>query len=248
MITLKSMITTQGGERMRHGGRPSWQVVIEEPPELHLVLFVRDAFGLAVRDPSDGTGGPGPLVPDVPDLRALLDDDARAGAATAWPAWWRAALDGRRGRRGPGERPADIGPPPAPYADAPDFPSLAPVPPLRAAARVAFRPFLQWWSAPWDGPASGGRRRDGWIDLPGAEGRLVNLHAPSRRTEQDVVARLERELGRHVRPFEYRVGVLAVEEPDVVLAEGRSAVVSGRLLGSADRYAEWLHDVLLPHA
>jgi len=36
---------------VRRAGRSSWQVVEDEPTDLHLVLFVRDGFRLAVDAP-----------------------------------------------------------------------------------------------------------------------------------------------------------------------------------------------------
>ncbi len=74
------------GRIMRRIRQPSWQVAIDEPDDLHLVLFVRDACRLTL-------AGPGPLVPQVPDFSGLLDEDARARAGDAWPAWWDGALD-----------------------------------------------------------------------------------------------------------------------------------------------------------
>jgi hypothetical protein len=64
---------------------PSWQINIDEPEDLHLALFVRDACGLTV------SASPGPLRA-APSLAHPVPADERAGIAAARQAWWDALL------------------------------------------------------------------------------------------------------------------------------------------------------------
>jgi len=227
---------------MRYVNRPSWMVVVDEPDDVHLVLFVRDHFRLS------GAGGPGPLVPEVPDASGQAAASIRSAAASAWPAWWHAVLDSHRE---PGQRPAAPAvPAPFPalagHLDPPDFASLSATPELRELARTAFRPFLRWWAPP-PGAAPARRRPGGPLGLPGARGRLIDLHLP-RHTVQDAVVSLETELQRSARPFEFRIDIVAVTEPVVLLQDSNAAVISAELARDETRYRDWLHTVLRPLA
>jgi hypothetical protein len=233
---------------MRTRGTASWRVAEDEPEDLHLVLFVRDCLRLPV--PAEGL--PGPLTPPAPDLSGLLEASVRGDAAAAWPAWWRAALVAHRATG----RPV---PPSASIAehhqaarlrhaadDGPRFESLSAVPALRAAARTAFAPFLQWWSPPW--PAAGAPPRPGGpLALPGVHGELIDLHL-HRRTVNEVVIRLERELARTANPFDLRIDILAVTEPAVVVQDEHHALVSAGLVRNETDYRDWLYATLRPLA
>jgi len=192
-------------------GHPSWTVVEDEPRDLHLVLFVRDCFGLGT-----GHGGVGPLTAAVPDLGDRVTASGVAAAAAAWPAWWRAALG----------RFSDVASPAAVE--------------LRELVDAALPAFQEWWSPPPDAAGAPGARRPA---LPGVRGQLVDLHL-NRLTVARVVNRLEEELGRQARPFEFRVDILAVGEPSVVASHPGSAVISAELVGFEPRYEQWLHGVL----
>ncbi len=229
---------------MQRAGQPSWQVAIDEPDDLHLVLFVRDACRLTVDDP-------GPLAPQVPDLSGLLDEDARARAGAAWPAWWDVALDAHRSH-------SRALPPGATIAmrhaqtrmahaamDGPQFASLALSPELQRAAGLAFNAFGQWWSPPW------APDRESWhkgrLGMPGVRGQLVDLHF-GRSTVQQVVGRLERDLNRCVSPFDFAIDVVAVASPSVLIQEAHYAVIAGSLVGDETAFADWLRTALHPLA
>jgi hypothetical protein len=90
-------------------GRPSWQIRLDTPQDLHLLLFVRDAFTLLLGPPSAGAPDPGargpgtqqPMMPgrlerDVPDRSELVGDLDHADAARSWITWWRDGLDRHR--------------------------------------------------------------------------------------------------------------------------------------------------------
>lgn len=178
---------------------------IDAPYHLHAALFVRDAFALVPDLGPTGRGAPGPL-PGVPDVRA---PDAPRPSAADWTAWWRSVLDVRHG-----------------IVDAPEFESLAGMPDLQAAARVAFPAFHAWWNV---GGAKGGLVRA--LDTRG----IAVTHA---------VARLEAELGRPAAPFDLAIQVLAVSEPDVLVHDGDDAVISVAFLAAPLRFDAWLDGVL----
>src|SRR4249920_3209718 len=128
-------------------GRLSWQVVEDEPEDLHVVLFVRDSLRLSPQ----AVGQPGPLEPNVPDLRETTSRSQRDTASAAWPVWWASAL-GVREMTGP-RLPVDASDAAfvrrARPVDPPGFESLAHAPELRDAARATWDAFREWWSPPW---------------------------------------------------------------------------------------------------
>src|SRR5712691_11801165 len=173
---------------MRMQGRPSWRIVIDEPEDLHLVLFVRDCCRL----PAGAAGQPGPLAPTVPDLSRLMDESARHAAGAAWPAWWQAAIDAHRAVSRPLPHDASSS---AHHrqawqlhaaVDGPQFGSLSRTPALREAARAAFGPFQQWWAPPVPAGAQDRPRPGGLLGLPGVRGYLIDLHL-GRSIVHDVV-------------------------------------------------------------
>jgi hypothetical protein len=234
----------EGDRCALRAGRPSWQITIDEPEDLHLVLFVRDCFGL----PGDS---PGRLSPPVPDLSGQLDESARSAAAAAWPAWWQAVL-GARAERGPqpprGDREDAVRRARLFHAaaDGPEFASLAGDPALSLAARTAFGPFQQWWSPPLPGEPGTRPGSPRGLGLPGAHGELIDLHHGSSAVH-DVIGRIEQELGRPARPFELRVEVLAARS-GVVWQDQRGAVISARLAGDEAGYRDWLDRAIRPLA
>src|SRR4051794_21004544 len=110
-----------------HGmGESSWQVVVDEPDDVHLVLFLRDAFRLI-----SPAGAPGALLPAVPDMSGKLGRSIRSAAAAAWPAWWQIVLDSHGSRQPRSTTLAAAAPPaPAVRVDPPDFTSLTATPEL----------------------------------------------------------------------------------------------------------------------
>lgn len=226
-------------------GPASWQVVEDEPEDLHLVLFVRDSFRLSVDAPV-----PGPLTPPVPDLGLQVDEAVRSAAATGWPGWWRDAMDRYRRPRTqvpPAAQASALLPPAGQVVDPPDFQSLMSTPELGQVARRAFVPFLQWWSPPLPPTAPIPRRQGRPLGLRGVRGRLIDTHL-RRRTVQDVVSRIESDIGRPASPFEFRIYILAVTEPDIIVTDDMSAVISIELVRTEHRYRDWLDSVLRPLA
>jgi len=241
------MLWYSGFMRMR--SRPSWRVVQEEAQDLHLMLFVRDSFALGVA----GEGIPGPLAPAVTDLSGQVEEPVRGAAAMAWPDWWRAGVDAHRAT-------GDPQPPGVPIAgphrlsgllaglDGPGFESLSDVPALREAARAAYHPFCEWWSPPWPDGAPVQPDREGRLEYPGVRGQLIDLLHLHRLTVNEVVARIERELGRTAEPFAFHIDILAVTEPRVPAHDEHHAAVSAPLVADETGFRDWLYATLRPIA
>lgn len=229
---------------------------IDEPEDLHLVLFVRDACRLEVASQVV----PQRLTPAVPDLQAGLAASAQAAAERAWPQWWAAALEAHRAHARPltdtASREARLRQRRHRHAalDRPDFASLQHAPDLQQAARRAAGSFSQWWSPPLSAtnrpsvrerPRRGQRQRG--LGMPGVKGQLIDVHH-GRGTEQRVVKQLQRELHRHVQPFDLAIEVLAVTNPPVILQDEHYAVISSALLADENAYHDWLLSTIGPLA
>jgi hypothetical protein len=228
---------------MRKGTGQSWRVAIDSPEGLHLLLFVRDSLWLD----SAGPDLPGPVAWDVPDLSAQLDPAERAAARRAWPDWWRTSLASYLGYRDTAvDRERGIGV----MRWLVEGPGHGTAPPesLQAATRAALEPFRQWWCPPWvgelppvRGPGPGGRLP------PGVQGDLAALTLRA-HTEQDVVRRLEAELGRRAKPFDFVLQVIGVAGPPVLAQDAQRAAVSSELVRAGAGYADWLYRTLRPLA
>ncbi len=229
---------------MRARGETSWRVTIDSPEGLHLLLFVRDCLWLD----STGPDLPGPLAWDVPDLSAQLDPAARPAARQAWPNWWRTSLASYLGYRNTAvDRELGIGV----IRWLVEGPGHGTAPPeaLQAVTQAAHEAFRQWWSPPWVGelPPVRDLGPGGRLVPPGVKGELAELTLAA-RTEQDVVRRIETELGRRARPFEFGLQVIGVAGPPVLAQDPFRAVVSSQLVLARADYADWLHRTLGPLA
>lgn len=228
---------------MRFAGRPSWRMSLDTPAHLHLVLFVRDAFGLA--EPTDPPTAVAPgRLPGVPDQRLA---DGQAPTAADWTRWWLTVLDADRGAvaaRPRADAPVDelrraailrVG-----LADGPDFVSLADAPDLQRVARLAFPDFHTWWNRNLELP--------GPRVLPGAKGHLAAVLNAHPLLVTHTVAGIEAEIGRRAAPFDVAVDVLLTDGPDVLRQDATSAVVSSALVADSTRFAAWLDETLRPLA
>lgn len=226
---------------MELAGRPSWRVSLDMPGHLHLVLFVRDAFGLAGPADPPTAAAPGRL-PGVPDLRT---DQGPAPAAADWTLWWHTVLDADRGAvaaRPPYDAPLDELRSAAMLrhglADGPEFESLADTPDLQRVARQAFPEFRTWWGSSLELP--------GPRQLPGAKGHLAAMLDANPLLVTQTVARIEAEIGRWARSFDIGLDVLLTAGPDVLTRDATSAVISSALVADPARFAAWLDETLRP--
>jgi hypothetical protein len=123
-------------------GSKSWVLRFDvgEPP--HVALFVRDATGLGALDGK--AVDPPRLECAVPDRSALISDNERAQAVSAWQAWWTKIIT------------AQTDPTSQPWM------ALDSCPSLQNAVRQLHRDACTWFNdqrAPWIPP-----RRDGHRD------------------------------------------------------------------------------------
>src|SRR5215469_5559796 len=159
---------------MRLAGSLSWRVSEDRWPEsFDWALWFRAAERIEV--------GPGGVVPGAADIEPLPDPGAdpsdTAELAAGWRAWWQSLAE--LPRLSP---PFDLAHPPAGLAFAPPgFPGLAGWPALQRVVIRRWRQAHDWHTARMKAGVEAGR--------PGGE-----------RIGQ-VVAEVERELGRKARPF-----------------------------------------------
>ena len=109
---------------MRLAGQPSWSMAIDEPHNLLVALFVRDAAGL--RPDTD------PVIPALtPAVATNQTLAAAAGLAASiqWAGWWARLLD------------ADHL---TPTATPPDLPELADSPELQEVLRTRYPDAIRW--------------------------------------------------------------------------------------------------------
>ena len=220
-----------------HPGRGlSWSMAEDVPEDLHAALFARDAFALA----RPGVRLPTPLEPAVPDLRGTLElsPDDQEAAARDWPAWWRALVAAHR--LGPAHRELGLDPVFELY-DPPGFRSLAATPALRAVVAASDGPFRSWWSGDLGQPRPPGPG----FGIPGQAGALIDrLHATG-MLANEVVAEVERRLGRPVRPFHLAIDHLAVSGYDAWPVDDGYALASLRLREHRPAFTDWLHPLVL---
>jgi hypothetical protein len=166
---------------------------------------------------------PGGVVPGAPDVEPLPDpgtdpsDAAELGAG--WLAWWHSLIES------PPSGPAD--PPALPAFTPPDFPGLAAWPALRRAVTRRWKQAHDWHNARMKAGLEAGLHRDA-------------------RTGQ-VVAELERELGRKARPFSLDFVLLPVRDEQVRLAGTDRYLVPERVY-DGPRWPEVLRGLLIPRA
>jgi hypothetical protein len=205
---------------MRMAGSPSWCISEDRWPEaFDVALWFRAAERIEVA--SQG------VVPGPPDVEPLPDpptDPAdAAGLAAGWLAWWHSLIG-----LPPLSLPFDLAHPPALLAfAAPDFPGLAAWPTLRRAVTGRWQQAQDWHNARMEAGLEAGLHLD-------------------RRTHQ-VVAELERELGRKARPFSLDFVLLPVRDEQVRPAGTDRYLVPERVY-DGPRWPEVLRGLLIPRA
>jgi hypothetical protein len=133
---------------MRLDADVSWRIEVDAPEDLHLALFVRDAYALT------GPDSVGPLR-NRPPPAGSVPARARADVSRAWQAWWQALLIAHQATSG---RPPDgltasqmVAWRTEPRRTAgvpPDFAGLAASPILQHAAAQAWQAaFQSWWES-----------------------------------------------------------------------------------------------------
>ncbi len=199
----------------------------------HVVLFVRDACGLA----PTGDDVPPPLLGGITRIDARLGPGPRAEASTAWLDWWRASIRAEghnvRGDPPPLTSPTETTAVPADRVDPPDFSSLTSDTGLRRAAVTAWPEALRWWAGQRD-QAQNQRQ-----DQSGAEGR----HTASREHWQLLSSVADEVVEEYrVDPVRVRAGVivLAVEGSWSARPEPGILVCSQETHDDADQFGSLL--------
>src|ERR1019366_7834914 len=175
----------------------SWRVRIDEPEDLHLALYVRDASGLTV------PGSPGTLR-TAPRLTGLVPVNKRCDAVLAWHRWWGGLLTEHQqvvaSQREPHLTP--IAPP--------DFLGLRCVTLQVAAARCWQEGVCQCWEQP---PTAELFRARPEAPIGGVRGDLIaaTMAAYQARLVQNVVSEVERSRSRKAGPFGIMLDMLDVE-------------------------------------
>jgi hypothetical protein len=256
-----------GGDDMVQDSGASWRITIDEPEDLHLALFVRDAAGLDVRGVP---GVPGPLKAAARATHPVLSEDL-PGVTLDWGMWWRAILAARRATSGaPPEHlsasqqlswarsPREaVGSPPA-------FDGLAHAPDLRRLVTVVYRDrFAAWWQGamPTDSveePVPERRPRHARVETPleadllneslwrgsGPRGELVSAHRSAATIPREVVAEVELEKRRRVSGFSLSVNVMAVHDVTPTIVAADYMLVPVALYREPALYRAWLRTVV----
>ncbi len=205
---------------MRVAGSSSWRISEDRWPEaLDVALWFRAAERIAV--------APAGVVPGEPDVEPPPDPDAdpsdAAELAAGWLAWWHALIELL-----PLAPPSDSAVPSALLAfTPPDFPALGAWPALWRAVTGRWRQAYDWHNARVKAGLDAGLHRD-------------------LRTGQ-VVAELERALGRKARPFSLDLVLLPVRDEQIRPAGADRYLVPERVY-DGPRWPGLLRDLLIPRA
>jgi hypothetical protein len=205
---------------MRLAGSPSWRISEDRWPEsFDWALWFRAAERIDVR--------PGGVVPGAADIEPLPDPSTGPSDATelaaGWLAWWQSLIE-----LPPLAPPFDQAHPPAALAfSPPDFPGLAGWPALQ---RMVTR---RW------------RQAHDWHTARMTAGLEARLHEHTRIGQ--VVAELERELGRKARPFSLEFVLLPVRDEQVRPVGPERFLVPERVF-DGPRWPGLLRGLLIPRA
>lgn len=231
---------------------PSWQITIDEPEDLHLALFVRDAAGL---DVDAVPGVPGPLAM-APRVTFEVPDSERTGVLLDWGQWWRAMVSthqatgvGGTDSAGAARRMARqrslVGSPPL-------FEGLAHTPALRALVVDVYTDrFAAWWQGALPDPLGleEALGEDDTIEGPswhrdGMRGDLMAaLRSPS-FIPHEVVASVREEKNRPLAPFSLTVNVMATIDTSPTMVTSDYALVPIGVYREPALYRAWLRTVV----
>jgi hypothetical protein len=205
---------------MRLAGSPSWCISEDRWPDLFdVALWFRAAERIDVAS--------GDVVPGAADVEPLPDPSTdpsnAAEMAAGWLAWWHSLIE-----LPPLPPPSDPADSPALLAfSPPDFPGLAAWPALRRAVTRRWRQADDWHNA----------RKNAGLEAGLHHNALIG----------QVVAGLERELGRKARPFSLDFVLLPVRDEQVRSAGADRYLVPERVY-DGPRWPGLLRGLLIPRA
>jgi hypothetical protein len=231
---------------------PSWQITIDEPEDLHLALFVRDAAGLEV----DAVPGvPGPLTRG-PRAQFSVPESEHTGVLLDWGQWWRAMVNAHQaadiGRSGETSAAGRMMRQRALVGSPPFFEGLAHAPALRAlVVEVYASRFSAWWQGARPDPLEEELEilDDDTIEGPlwrhdGVRGDLLAaLRSPS-FIPHEVVASIRGEKNRPLAPFSLMVNVMATVDTAPTMFATDYALVPVGIYREPALYRAWLRTVV----
>jgi hypothetical protein len=244
-------------------GNGSWRISIDEPEDLHLALFVRDAAGLDVQGVP---GVPGSLRTSARASHSL-PPDVIPGVTLDWGQWWRAIVAARRKTSGepprelsPRQRAAWIHGPRAAVGAPPGFEGLAHAPDLRRLVSVVYRDrFAAWWQGAMPSASqitTDAQTQSATFPLElelrdetlwrgrGPRGDLVSALRSAGAIPREVVAEIELEKRRPVADFTLSVNVMAVHDVTPTIVGADYMLVPVGLYREPARYRAWLRTVV----
>jgi hypothetical protein len=201
-------------------GRGSWKISIDEPQVLQIALYIREVAGLeTVTDP--------PIPPLDP-------------SAAVWPAWARKPpesaapeLSGIDGVAASTQwsrwwnHALDVGAPALRDLAHPSFKAFGHLPELRELLISHYPNALSWSTASGDDP------------------RIKRDHLASGRRLTGLMQSLERDAGRHTRPFQLRITVIAVQSKHAWILDQEHLLVTHHLMRDDENLLDWLRSQII---
>jgi hypothetical protein len=231
---------------------PSWQITIDEPEDLHLALYVRDAAGL---DVDAVPGVPGPLARG-PRSRLAVPEAELTGVLLDWGQWWRAIVNARQatgvGRPGDAAAAGRRSRHRAIVGSPPHFEGLAHAPALRALVTEVYTTrFAAWWQGARPDPLENEQELFDHDTIGGPLWRhdgvrgdlLAALRSPS-FIPHEVVASIRDEKNRPLAPFSLMVNVMATIDTSPTMVAADYALVPVGIYREPALYRAWLRTVV----
>jgi len=200
----------------QESGSTSWRIEIDEPQPLVIGLFVRDVAGLTSRHA---------WLPHAAPATPRANDEGPEDAAGQWDLWWDQAL--RNDRDMHGQSQAQIS---ASFWIPPNFESLQWAPELQGVVARHFSEAVAW---------SNDRQRE-HVELMIGTPDPRRFHRGRRGghgpVHTNLVADLERDLGRRARHFRLRITEIPVAGKELWALDPHHVLITAGLLGDSDEY------------
>jgi hypothetical protein len=200
---------------MQGAGSTSWRIEIDEPQRLVIGLLVRDVAGLTSRHA---------WLPHAAPATPRANEEGPEDAARQWDLWWDQALRAERDLHGQSQ----------PQLAA----SLRSAPALQEVVARHFSGAVAW---------SNDRKRE-HVELMIGTPDPRRFHRGRRRgrgpIETNLVADLERNLGRRAKHFRLRITEIPVAGKELWALDPHHVFITAGLLGDSDEYLRRITPVL----
>lgn len=208
---------------MHQGGPASWRIGIDEPQDLVIGLFVRDVAGLTSRHV---------WLPPAAPATPRASGEGSADASHQWDLWWDRALAADLTMTA-----QSLDQIARTWWSPPDFESLQSAPALQAVVARHFNDAVAW---------SRERQREHVERVMGAPDRRRFHRGRNDRAllNTNLVADLERDLGRRAEPFELRITVIPVAGQQLWQLDPHHVLIAAELLADPDEYRRCITPVL----